>query len=670
MAQLESMMREHFVDYASYFILDRAIPHLLDGLKPVQRRLLATLFSMNDGRYHKVANVIGETMKLHPHGDASIGDALVVLANKGYFIDRQGNFGNPLTGHPSAAARYIECRLSPLALETMFNANLTEQVPSYDGRNLEPVVLPSKLPTVLLLGTEGIAVGMATKILPHNLKELWEAQVAILKKKKVRLFPDFPNGGLVDVAEYEDGAGKVEVRARIETLDPKRVRITEIPYGTTTESLIASIEAAVQKGRVKVASIDDFTTEKAEIELTLARGMRPVEVIPQLYAYTDCSVSVSSNINVIDGRKPRTMTVTEILNALTEHLTALLKAELEWERDRLKDRQHWLTLEQIFIEKKVYKRLETAETAEKVYSTVETGMERYEKMFVRPMVEEDVKRLLEIRIRRISAYDIERNRADIDDILAQIKAINAKLRNMVKTTITYVESLLERFGDDFPRKTEVAQIQTVDKKAVALSNVKLAYDAKTGFFGATVRGDLFRMSVSEYDLVLCVSQDGTYRIAPPQDKVYFPSKLIYAHRFDPEAGAEFTVVYRDAKKFCFAKKIHVLKFIRNKEYRLIKDEKGRVDLLLQGAETGEVKLTYVPQKRQRVKSSEFDLSQLEPTSAAARGTRLAPKPVGRVGFKLAPAPASAKKGGRKKKGTNGSGANGSGASGKGQAELF
>jgi len=638
MAQLESMMREHFVDYASYFILDRAIPDLRDGLKPVQRRILHTLFRMHDGRYHKVANVIGEVMKLHPHGDSSIGDALVVLANKGFFIDRQGNFGHLMTGHPAAAPRYIECRLSPLALETLFNEHLTEQVPSYDGRSLEPVRLPSKLPTVLMLGTEGIAVGMATKILPHNLKELWQAQIAILKNKKVQLFPDFPQGGLADVSAYDDGRGKVEVRARVETVDPKHVRITEIPYGTTTESLIASIEAAVQKGRLKIASIDDFTTDSVEIELTLARGMRPADVIPQLYAYTDCSVSVSSNINVIDERKPVDLSVTEILRVLTRHLVELLRSELEWQRERLLDRQHWLTLEQIFIEKRVYELLEAAETAEQVTQVVVDGMQQYADLLVRPLDDDDTKRLLEVRIRRISAYDIERNRNEIDETVRKIAEVDGKLENMTRTSIQYVESLLERYGDEYPRRTRITDIESVDKKSVALENVKLSYDPKSGFFGSDVRGELYRMNVSEYDLVLAIAEDGSYRILPPVDKAFFPSRLIYCHPFDREAGAEFTVVYRDSKKLAFAKRVRILKFIRNKEYRLIKDEKGRVDLLLQEGETGSVKLTYVPQKRQRVKGSEFDLTQLEPVSTGARGTRLAAKPVSRVSFKLERAP--------------------------------
>ena len=661
MARLETMMREHFVEYASYFILDRAIPDVRDGLKPVQRRILHTLFQMNDGRFHKVANVIGESMKLHPHGDASISDALVVLANKGFFIDTQGNFGNLLTGHPPAAARYIECRLSPLALETLFNENLTELVPSYDGRTLEPVRLPAKLPVALMLGIEGIAVGMATKILPHNLKEMWEAQIAILKKKKFELFPDFALGGLVDVSAYDDGRGKVEVRAKIETIDPKRIKISEIPHSTTTESLIASIEGAVQKDRVKLASIDDFTTDHAEIELTLARGVRPVEVIPQLYAYTDCSVTISSNINVIRDRKPVSMTVSEILRELTGRLVEALQGELEWERERLLDRQHWLTLEQIFIEKGVYKKLEQAETAEKVHQVVVRGMKKFERDFVRPMVDDDVKRLLEIRIRRISAYDIERNREEIDEVIAKMAAVDEKLANMKRTTIQYVESLLERYGDDFPRRTEITRIESVDKKAVARQNIKLSYDPDSGFFGSAVKGDLFRLNVSEYDFVLAIAADGTYRIMPPVDKVFFGAKLLYCHPFDPEAGSEFTLVYRDAKRMCFAKRFRIEKFIRNKEYRLVKDEKGRVDLLLQEGEIGSAKLTYVAQKRQRVKGSEYDLSQLESTSPTARGTRLAPKPVARVSFKP-----GAKKKAKKKSPAKKSG----GGGGDAQTELF
>jgi len=635
MSQLESLMKDHFIEYASYFILDRAIPDLRDGLKPVQRRILHTLFRMHDGRFHKVANVIGDTMKLHPHGDTSIGDALVVLANKDYFIERQGNFGNLHTGHPAAAPRYIECRLTELALETLFHPALTEFVPSYDGRNEEPVVLPAKLPVVLMLGTEGIAVGMSTKILPHNLIEIWRAQVAILKKKPVELFPDFPQGGLMDVSAYEDGAGKVELRAKIEAKDRKTVVIREVPFGTTTESLIASIEAAVAKGRVKISSIDDYTTEQVEIELALARGSDADEVIPQLYAYTDCSISVSSNVVVIDGRRPIILSISEITRVLTERLKDQLKLELEYDRGQLIDRKHWLTLEQIFVERRVYKQIEDKTTAENVRKAVWTGMKKHQKLFVRPMVEEDVTRLLDLRIRRISAYDIERNRSEIEQIDKKIREIERKLKNMVKTTVAHLEAMIAKYGGQYPRRTTITEIEAVDKKAVARQNLRLSYDKKTSFFGSEVRGDDFKLTVSEFDLVLGIAQDGTYRIMSAPEKVLFTGKLLYADLFDPEQGAGFTVVYRDKKKMTFAKRIRIEKFIRNREYRLIKDKGGRIDLLLPEDEAGRLHLDFVPAKRQRLKEAEFDLSTLEPTSPAARGARLAPKPVSKV--KLLPA---------------------------------
>ena len=649
MAQLESLMQRNFLEYSSYFVLDRAIPDIRDGLKPVQRRILHTLFSVNDGRFHKVANVIGETMKLHPHGDASIGDALVVLANKDFFIEKQGNFGNLLTGHRAAASRYIECRLTELALETMFHKPLTEFVDSYDGRNREPVFLPTKLPVVLMLGTEGIAVGMATKLLPHNLTELWEAQVAILEGKKFELYPDFASGGLMDVDAYEDGQGKVEVRARVNVADKKRIIINEVPYGTTTESLIASIEAASQKGRVKVSSINDFTTDKVEIELTLARGAAAKEVVPQLYAYTDCSVSASSNVTVIDDRKPVQLTISDVIRALTEQLKEQLKAELEYDREQLVDRQHWLTLEQIFVEKRVYKRIEEATTEKAVRDEVNKGMAKYKKLFVRPMVDEDVKRLLEIRIRRISAYDIEKNRRDIDEIEAGIKEIETKLRNMKRTTIAYVKGLIKKYGERFPRRTEITRIKAVDKKAVATQNLKISYDSKSGYMGTAVRGDQFKLSVSEFDMILAIAQDGSYKIMPAPEKVLFSTKLLYCAPFDPEKGAEFTVVYRDNLKIGYAKQIRIEKFIRGREYKLIKDKAGKVDLLLEGAEKGTLDLDFVPAKRQRVKAAKFQLAGLQPISASARGSRLASKPISKIRLKKAEAKATAAKTKAKKK---------------------
>ncbi|MFO0690189.1 MAG: DNA topoisomerase IV subunit A [Myxococcota bacterium] len=668
MSRLESLMKDHFIEYASYFILDRAIPDLRDGLKPVQRRILHTLFRMNDGRFHKVANVIGDTMKLHPHGDASIGDALVVLANKDYFIERQGNFGNLLTGHAAAAPRYIECRLTELALETMFHPALTEFVPSYDGRNDEPVSLPAKLPVVLMTGAEGIAVGMSTRILPHNLPEIWQAQIAVLNKEEFELFPDFAQGGLMDVAAYEDGRGKVDVRARIEAKDRKTVVIRELPFGTTTESIIASIEAAVQKGRVKIASINDFTTERVEIELELPRGVDADEVIPQLYAYTDCSVSVASNLIVIDDRKPVQLTVSEITRRLTDRLKDQLKRELEYDRGELVDRKHWLTLEQIFVEKRVYKQIEDKTTSDAVRQAVVSGMKAFEKLFVRPMVDEDVTRLLDLRIRRISAYDIEKNRKEIEEIDKKIAEIDRKLKNMVKTTIQYLEGMLKKYGARYPRKTRITEIQAVDKKAVARQNLKLSYDKETSYFGTEVRGELFKLNVSEFENVLAIAKDGTYRIMNAPEKVLFTAPLLYAEVFDEEKGKEFTVVYRDKSRTAFAKRIRIEKFIRNKEYQLIKDKEGKIDLLLPAGETGTVEMEFVPAKRQRLKDMKFDLRELELTSPNARGTRLAPKPVAKVRFTAAPAGSGPKGGARKASGDGGEEGGGSGraSSPKGQ----
>ena len=637
MAQLESLMQRNFLEYSSYFVLDRAIPELRDGLKPVQRRILHTLFSMNDGRFHKVANVIGETMKLHPHGDASIGDALVVLANKDYFIEKQGNFGNLATGHRAAAARYIECRLTDLALDTLFHKSLTEMVPSYDGRSPEPIRLPAKLPVILMLGTEGIAVGMATKLLPHNLNELWEAQIAILEGKPVSLFPDFPQGGLMDVDAYEDGRGKVEVRARVKVLDKKHVVISEVPYGTNTESIIASIETAAQKGRVKVSSIDDFTTGSVEIDLTLARGVSAKEVLPQLYAYTDCSVSISSNVTVINDRKPVQLTITDIINLLTVQLKDQLKLELEFERDQMLDKQHWLTLEQIFVEKRVYKRIEEATTEKAVRDEVMKGMAQYKNLFVRPMVDEDVKRLLEIRIRRISAYDIDKNRRDIVEVQKAIDAVEKKLRNMKRTTIDYVKGLIKKYGDRFPRRTEITRIKAVDKKAVARENIKLSYDKKSGFFGSDVRGDQFKMTVSEYALILGIASDGTYRIMSPPEKILFSGKLLHCEPFDPDKGVEFTIVYRDKQKIAYGKRIRIEKFIRNREYALIKGKAGKIDMILPGDAQGKLLMDFVPAKRQRVKKANYDIAELQFISPTARGSRLAPKAVAKIKLEKAAA---------------------------------
>ncbi|MEM8964226.1 MAG: DNA topoisomerase IV subunit A, partial [Acidobacteriota bacterium] len=532
MSYVEPLMRRNFLEYASYVIVDRAIPDIRDGCKPVQRRILHTLFSMDDGRFHKVANVIGESMKLHPHGDASIGDALVVLANKEYFIEKQGNFGNILTGHSAAAARYIECRLTKLAKETLFNPKLTEFQPSYDGRKKEPVALPAKLPALLMMGTEGIAVGMATRILPHNFCELLEAQIAYLRGEEFALVPDFLQGGLLDASEYEDGRGKVRVRARIETSkDKKQLVVREVPFGTTTEQLIASIESAAQKNKLKVATIEDRTAEEVEIVVHLPRGVYADEVEPRLYAYTHCEMSINANLTVIRDGKPAELTVTEVLIDSTEGLRALIRAELELELSELDDKRHWMTLEQIFIENRVYKRLETAKTAQAVRSEVWDGMKPYEEFFVRPMTDEDVDRLLKIPIRRISLFDIQKHKDEIEEVMAAIKVAKRKLRKLTETTIAWLEHILDTYGANYPRRTVIESFDVVRKQEVARAILDVSYDAENGFLGTEAKGDRFKFKVSEYDKLIVVTPS-YYTIVGAEEKVYVGTDVVDIRPFD------------------------------------------------------------------------------------------------------------------------------------------
>lgn len=637
MPSVEPLMRQNFLEYASKVIIDRAIPHLDDGCKPVQRRILHTLFEMDDGKFIKVANVIGETMKLHPHGDAAIGDALVVLANKGltranenlsYFIERQGNFGNLLTGDSAAAARYIECRLTPLAKDTLFNPALTRFVASYDGRKDEPEYLPAKLPVVLMLGTEGIAVGMATTILPHNLPELLRAQIALLKGEHLACLPDFLQGGLMDASEYEDGRGKVRLRARIEKDGDKRIVIREIPFGTTVDSLIESIETAVEKGKVKISGIEDRTGSEVEIVLTLARGVYADEVIPQLYAYTACEQSINSNIIVIRDGKPAEMTVSALLADLTERLKAVIQAELEHELAQLADKQHALTLEQVFIENRVYKRIEEATTEEAVVKAVYDGMQPFAARFVRPMVDADVQRLLEIRIKRISAYDINKNRKDIADVLAAIQAAQRKLKHLTATAIAWLEAILKKYGHLWPRRTEATAFQAIDKKSVAIANIRLGYDQETGFFGSAVKAADRELKVSEYDKILVIFQDGRYKIMAPCDKTLLEGKILHLAVFDPEQGYTATVIYRDKQKHAWGKTVTISSFIKDKEYELIKDGAGKIDYL--GPASGTALLHFQHAGRGEAAEQAIALATIEPAGVATRGTKLADRPVAKV----------------------------------------
>ena len=630
MSQLKPLMEKNFIEYASYVIIDRAIPDVRDGCKPVQRRILNTLFEMHDGKFHKVANVIGETMKLHPHGERSIEDALVLLANKEYFVEKQGNFGNVITGHGAAAPRYIECRLTPLAVETLFNRALTIYSQSYDGRKQEPLFLPAKVPVLLMLGTEGIAVGMSTRIFPHNFIELLKAQIAILKKKDYALYPDFPQGGLIDVSEYNNGFGRLKIRAKIDIIDHKKLIIRQIPYSTTTTSLISSIESAVSKNRVSISSINDFTTDRVEIELTTSRGVRSEDVLPQLYAYTDCEVSVASNIVAIKDNQPAEISVREYLKGFTGQLKKQIKAELEHELAKLLDRQHWLTLEQIFVENRVYKGIEKAATESRVTKEVYQGMKPYRHLFLREMVDDDVRRLLDLKIRRISAYDINKNREDREAIALAIKECQAKLKSLTKTTVAYIQQLIHRYCEHYPRRSEIHSFESVDKKAVTKADIRLSYDSETGFFGSSVKGSEYQMRVSEYDRILAITKDGTYRIMAPPDKILLPGKLLYCKVFNPSKGCDITFLYRDKGKTAWGKRIVIRKYVTDKVYELCRESYSGLDYLVIGKKAPEVRLLFVPAPRQKVREATFDLSALSPCGLNARGTHLHTKPVAKL----------------------------------------
>ncbi len=510
--KLHKLFDENFMEYTSYVIKERAIPDMSDGLKPVQRRILQTLHNMDDGRFQKVANVVGETMKLHPHGDASISAALVNLANKDLLIDRQGNFGNILTGDHAAAARYIECRLAPLAKEALFNKDLTEFQPSYDGRMQEPVTLPAKIPMLLLLGAEGIAVGMATKIMPHNFRELLQAQKKILKGKSVTLYPDFQKGGILDVSGYNNGNGRLKCRAKIVEKNEKTIVIKEIPHSTTTSSLIDSIEKADKRGKIKIQSINDYTAEQIEIEIKLARGIYAKDTIKALYAFTDCEVSISPNLTVIKDNNPVNISVEEVLKDNTDKLVQDLEKELQIELSRLQDRWHAKTLEQIFIEERIYKKIEECKTQKAIIDTVDKSLAEFESKLMKPVSHEDIERLLEIRIKRISRFDIDRQRKEIKGIESSIKEVKKKLKDIVGFTINYLDNLLRKYGRHYPRRTTIDTFTGVKARKVALSNLTVGYHRETGLLGYQVKTDCdMTVPCSEYDKILLIYRDGTYK---------------------------------------------------------------------------------------------------------------------------------------------------------------
>ncbi len=620
---LRRLYKRYFLEYASYVIKDRAIPDLADGFKPVQRRILWSLFQMDDGRFSKVANVIGHCMQFHPHGDRSIGDALVSLANRGFFIERQGNFGNILTGDSASASRYIECRLTDLARETLFNKRITDFEPSYDGRNQEPVLLPAKLPVLLLLGAEGIAVGMSTKIFPHNFQEVLKAQIACLQEKEFQLFPDFPQGGRIDVSDYTDGRGRIRNRARIEKDGHKNLIIRELPWGTTTESVVNSIELASNKGKIKISSIDDYTTDAVEINVRLSRGVGIDEGLKRLFAHTDCETVNSSNIVVIQDGIPVETTITEMIHYCTGRLIEILKLELRLEINDYTGRLHWLTLEQIFIENRLYKNIEECTSWDNVRDAVLQSLKPFTDEINLEVTEEDIDKLLSLKIRRISRFDIDSHKEEMGTVRKKMKKAKSNLRNIVPFAVDYLEKLLEKYGKNYPRLTSIEDFSDIDVKKVAIRNLKAGFNSDTGLFGTSIKGDK-TFSVSEYDRFVFFLDDGTYRVIPVQEKYFIDGNILFCGVHDKEMV--FTAVYQQQKsRIAFIKRFCIGSFIMDKEYRFT-PAGGEVAFFTWEPE---MKLDFWFQrtKRMRRRKDECLISDYRVTSENAKGVQLCGKKI-------------------------------------------
>ena len=646
---LRDLFDFNFRQYSAYVICSRAIPAVEDGLKPVQRRILHSLWEKDDGRFTKVANIVGHTMQYHPHGDASIGDALVVLANKlwgkgkGYLIDGQGNFGDLFTGMPAAAPRYIECRLAELARNEVFNPKTTEYTPSYDGRNKEPVLLPAKIPLLLMLGADGIAVGLSTAILPHNFPELLEAEIALIQKKPFTLYPDFQLGGVMDVSEYQDGLGKVKVRAVIESREKTKLVITQLPWGETTDSISASIEEAIRKKKVKVRKIHDLTSAGVQIELELQAGESQEKVKSALFAFTTCEKSIASRPIVLDAGRPRAMTITQILQKNVDRLMFLTKRELEIRLGELDDLFHARTLDRIFIEERIYKRIEKETTYEGVQKTVIEGFKPFRKELRRDITLDDVERLLQIKIRRISQFDINKNREEIKNIVKEEAEVKDHLAHLRAFVVKYLKGLLKTYGKKYPRCTRIVDaFKEVDVRAITASELTIRYDKDNHFVGSGLKGGDELFKCSSLDKLVFVWKDGRYKMTPPQDKIFVDKNLLEVFLFSPEKDRdkEFVCVYEDPLwGFAYIKRFTFGGMINNKDYRLA-PEKSKVLYFAAGC-PAQFYVKFKPAKNQKIHQMLFEPLEMvekggeqrpvvELRGATARGIQLTTKPIARI----------------------------------------
>jgi len=640
--KVSGKFREWFLDYASYVILERAVPAIEDGFKPVQRRIMHAMRELHDGRYNKVANLVGHTMQYHPHGDASIADAMVNMGQKDLLIDTQGNWGNILTGDSAAASRYIEARLSKFALDVLFNPKITTWAASYDGRKKEPVHLPAKFPIVLAQGAEGIAVGLSTTILPHNFNELIDASIKILQGKKFVLYPDFPTAGMIDVSNYNDGkrGGKVRIRAKINVENNKTLVITEIPYKTTTGSLIDSIIKANNKGKIKIKKIEDNTSENVEIRLHLPPGVSPDKTIDALYAFTNCEMSVSPLAVVIENNKPLFLGVSEILERSTLRTKELLRRELEIELGELEDQWHAASLERIFIENRIYRDIEQEETWEGVLHAIDEGLKPHIQHLKRPVVEEDLVRLTEIKIKRISKFDIDKARKNIEAIEEKIAEKKYHLEHLTEYTIDFFKELKKKYGKGRERKTEIKTFDDIEATKVVMRNVKLYVNREEGFVGTSLRKDEYVGDVSDIDDIIVIRKDGKMMVSKVADKKFFGKDIIYVNVFKKkDKRTIYNLIYRDGKRGpSYMKRFFVSGVTRDKEYDLTAGNKGSQILYFSANPNGEAEVVTVHLRQTgslRKTKFDIDFKDLAIKGRGVRGNLVTKLPVKAIKLKEA-----------------------------------
>ena len=637
---LSDMYQDWFLDYASYVILERAVPEMTDGLKPVQRRILHAMKELEDGRYNKVANIIGHTMKYHPHGDASIGDALVQLGQKDLLIDTQGNWGNTLTGDSAAAPRYIEARLSKFALEVAFNPKTTTWKASYDGRNKEPVTLPVKFPLLLAQGVEGIAVGLASKILPHNFLELIDACIKVLQEREFEIYPDFPTGGMADVSKYNDGlrGGRVRLRARIQQADKKTLVINEIPYGTTTGSIIDSILAANDKGKIKIRKIDDNTAGNVEIMIHLAPGVSPDTTIDALYAFTECEVSISPNACVIQDGKPAFTGVSEMLRQSTRNTVELLKLELNIRIDELKEQLHYASLEKIFIENEIYEGIKKCKTDDDIDLAILRGLKPFSKQFIRPVNPDDIHRLRKIPIERISKYNADKANEQIKAVKANIAETKDQLAHIIDYAIDYFRQIRKKYGKGRERRTELRSFETIEAVKVAAANQKLYINREEGFAGTSLRRDEYVCDCSDIDDIIVFRDDGKFVVTKVAEKFFIGQGILHINVFKKNDNRTvYNMIYRDGKNGkIMVKRFSVLGITRDKEYDVTKGTAGSKVLYFTANPNGEaevVKVELKPKPRLKKTSLEFNFADLAIKGRGSMGNTLTKFAVRRIDIK-------------------------------------